>query len=94
MSAENDKNKKILGLDAIPYIKGYICNACKHSENKIRLDVDAELSIWKEQYDYIISVIESLHGPLDSFRLSNNLFGILCGNNVPDEEKDKYTKLK
>lgn len=94
MSAENDKNKKILGLDSIPYIKGYICNACKNVEDKIRVEVDTELEILREQYDYIIAIIESLHGPLDSFRLSNNLFGVLCGKDISEEEQNKYTKLK
>lgn len=94
MPEENDKNKKILGLDSIPYIKGYICNACKHVEDKIRVDVNDEIEKIREQYDYIIAIIESFHGPLDSFRLSNNLFGVLCGKDISEEDQNKYTKLK
>lgn len=94
MSTETDKKEKVLGLDAIPYIKGYICNACKYSEDRIKLDVNKKLEILEEKYRYIITIIESLHGSLDSFRLSNNLFGVLCGNDISEEEQNKYTEIK
>ena len=84
-------SNKILGLNALPQIKAYFAALCHRIIDNY---YSAQLKKLIEDYNFLLKVIESLHGELDSFRIENELFGIIEPECKTEKEKYKLTKIK
>jgi hypothetical protein len=91
MSDTNNTNNKVLGLSALPHLKEYFAALCEHLIDNY---YNAQLKKLIEDYNFLLKVIESLHGELDSFRIENELFGIIEPECETEKEKYKLTKIK
>ena len=93
MSAETDN--KVLGVNSIPYIKGYILNAVKYSENRIYRELNTKITNFIKKFSYFLYIIEDLHGSLEYIRLDTKLFSELEGKpgHLAESEEHKNTYL-
>lgn len=95
MPTENDN--KVLGVNSIPYIKGYILNAVKYSEDRISEDLNEKMNELLKKYSYFLGIIEDLHGSLEFIRLDTKMFSELEGKPghlaESEDTKDIYLVL-